>query len=161
MRIALAATLCALSSLASAGEAGWPPQGTAVRLPVSRDTWVSCCRGETEANLGWANRLKTKAYQEFSLVDLDPARLEGRVVTGAVLHLHCASKDVQKRLSVSSLASEWVEGTSPRYGAQAGSSTFLMAEHGKRPWAYPGSDLTAVMMGEGHTLWKRPLSAPA
>ncbi len=86
-------------------------------------------------------------------MDIDPAPLKGRVITGATLHLHCSSKDIQKRLAVSSLASEWVEGTGTGYAKQPGSSCFEEAELGKRPWAYPGSDLTAVMMGEGNTLW--------
>jgi hypothetical protein len=120
---------------------------------VTRDTWVSSCQGETQGNLGGEARLKTKAYQEFSIVDIDPTPLRGHVVTGAVLHLHCASKDIQKRLSVSTLASEWVEGTGQGYAREPGASCFEEAELGKRPWAYPGSDITAVMMGEGHTLW--------
>ena len=143
----------ALAAAASGAEAAWPPKGTALRVPVSRDTWVSSVRRETDANLGGANKLKTKAYQEFSIVDVDAAPLRGRVVTGAVLHLHCASKDIQRRIAVSSLASEWVEGTSGSYGRQPGSSCFLEAETGKRPWAYPGSDMTAVMMAEGNTVW--------
>jgi len=159
MRGILSAVVLAIVSVSvgSAGEGAgnqtWPPRGAPVRVPVSRDTWVSSVRGEAEANLGGATRLKTKAYQEFSIVDLDPTPLQGRVVTGATLHLHCASKDIQKRLAVSTLASEWVEGTSQRYSTQPGSSCFSEAETGKRPWAYPGSDMTAVMMGEGNTIW--------
>ncbi|NQT88135.1 hypothetical protein HQ560_15315, partial [bacterium] len=145
--------LAALLLATSAHAADWPPQGEAVRVPVSRDTWVSSVRGETRANLGGASRLKTKGYQEFSLVDIDPAPLKGRVVTGAVLHVHCASKDIQKRIAVSSLASEWVEGKATGYKEVPGASCFEEAEMGKRPWADPGSDLTAVMMGEGGTTW--------
>ena len=71
--------LTALLLLAtSVHAADWPPKGEVVRVPVSRDTWVSSCRGETRANLGGASRLKTKGYQEFTLVDIDPARLKGR-----------------------------------------------------------------------------------
>ncbi|HPD15382.1 MAG TPA: DUF4091 domain-containing protein [Planctomycetota bacterium] len=146
------AVLCLAASLALAADA-WPPKGTPLRVPVTRDLWVSSCPGETQGNNGGADKLKTKAYQEFFLLDIDPAPLKGRVITGAVLHLHCASKDIQKRLAVSSLASEWVEGTGTGYAKQPGSSCFEEAELSKRPWAYPGSDLTAVMMGEGNTLW--------
>jgi len=148
----LVVVLCLVVRSALAAGA-WPPTGTPVRVPVTRDTWVSSVAGETQGNNGGANTLKTKAYQEFSLVDIDPTPLRGRVITGAVLHLHCASRDIQKRLSVSSLAAEWVEGTGSRYAKQQGSSCFQEAELGKRPWAYPGSDLTAVMMGEGNTIW--------
>ncbi|HUT33334.1 MAG TPA: DNRLRE domain-containing protein [Planctomycetota bacterium] len=162
-RVHLAVLLSVLSLLASAAEQrnpAWPPKGTPLRVPVTRDTWVSSCSGETQGNNGGANTLKTKAYQEFFLVDIDPAPLKGRVIAGAVLHLHCSSKDIQKRLSVSSLASEWVEGTGTGYAKQPGSSCFEEAELGKRPWAYPGSDITAVMMGEGNTLWATWDSTP-
>ncbi len=151
-RCLAAAVLCVAASSSLAAEP-WPPKGTPLRVPVTRDLWVSSCPGETQGNNGAANTLKTKAYQEFFLVDIDPAPLKGRVITGAVLHLHCSSKDIQKRLAVSSLASEWVEGTGTGYAKQPGSSCFEEAELGKRPWAYPGSDLTAVMMGEGGTIW--------
>ena len=163
MRHAFPATLALLLSLSVGGAAElppWPPRGAPIRVPVTRDTWVSSCSGETQGNNGGANTLKTKAYQEFFLVDIDPAPLKGRVITGAVLHLHCSSKDIQKRLSVSSLASEWVEGTGTGYAKQPGSSCFEEAELGKRPWAYPGSDMTAVMMGEGNTLWATWDSTP-
>jgi len=153
VRSTATAWLVLLAALASAAETSWPPKGTPLRVPVTRDAWVSSCPGETQGNNGGADRLKTKAYQEFFLLDIDPTPLKGRVITGALLHLHCASKDIQKRLAVSSLASEWVEGTGTGYARQPGSSCFEEAELGKRPWAYPGSDITAVMMGEGNTLW--------
>ena len=63
--------LVALLLVTSVHAADWPPEGDRVRVPVSRDTWVSSVRGETRANLGGAPRLKTKGYQEFSLVDID------------------------------------------------------------------------------------------
>ncbi len=155
MRHVSLAALALLASLAAraAEPFAWPPKGTPLRVPVTRDLWVSSCPGETQGNNGGSDRLKTKAYQEFFLIDIDPTPLKGRVITGALLHLRCASKDTQKRLSVSSLASEWVEGTGTGYAKQPGSSCFEEAELGKRPWAYPGSDITAVMMGEGNTLW--------
>lgn len=155
MRCVLAIGVLVLitSAVQAAEPSAWPPKGTPVRVPVTRDLWVSSCPGETQGNNGGADRLKTKAYQEFFLIDIDPAPLKGRIITGAMLHLHCASKDIQKRLSVSSLASEWVEGTGTGYAKQPGASCFEEAELGKRPWAYPGSDLTAVMMGEGGTIW--------
>jgi len=151
-RCLAAAVLCLAASSALVAEP-WPPKGTPLRVPVTRDLWVSSCPGETQGNNGGSDKLKTKAYQEFFLLDIDPAPLKGRVITGAVLHLHCASKDIQKRLAVSTLASEWVEGTGTGYAKQPGSSCFEQAELGKRDWAYPGSDLTAVMMGEGGTIW--------
>jgi len=47
-----------------------------------------------------------------------------------------------------------VEGTSPRYAPQEGSSTFNSRKHPDVPWAFPGSDLTAVILGQGGTIWR-------
>lgn len=135
-------------------QADWPPKGRPVKLPVTRDTMLSCVGREADCNLGSRNVLKTKSYQEMSLIDIDTAKLRGHVITGAMLYLHVASKDVQKRLTVSSIASEWVEGTSTGYNVQAGSSSFKFAAHPSRPWAHPGSDLTSVILGRGNTIWR-------
>ena len=125
-----------------------------VRLPVTRDTWVSSVKGERNTNLGGAKRLKTKGIQEFSLVDFDPQTLRGRVITGATLHLHCRSKTPQRRVTVSTLASDWVEGTATRYRKQIGSASFNWAAQNQKPWAWPGSDITAVINGQGNTIWR-------
>ena len=124
-----------------------------VRLEITRDTWVSSYPGEEDANLGGAGKLKLKGIQEFSLIDVDPAPLRGRVVEGATLHLFALSRDVPLRVTVSTLATDWVEGTARSYRTQAGSAAFTWAAHGTRRWAHAGSDLTAVMHGVGQTRW--------
>ena len=140
---------------AAIAESEWPPEGEEVRLRVTRDTHVSSYRKEANYNMGGSSRLKTKGQQEFSLVDLDPAALKGKVINGAILHLHCVSPEApQRRLTVSTLASEWVEGTSHRYQEQEGSASFNWAAQDKEPWAWPDSDLTAVMNGMGNTIWR-------
>ena len=127
--------------------------GQEVELPVTRDTWVSSVEGEREANLGGASRLKTKGIQELAIVDVDPIALKGRVVLGATLRLHCRSKDPQRRLTISTLASPWAEGTSTSYRSHPGSASFLWSMQGQKHWAYPGSDITAVINGRGNTIW--------
>jgi len=139
--------------LAVARTSGKSPAVRSVRVPVTRDTWVSSCKGERDKNLGGAPRLKLKSYQEFSLIDIDPAPLRGRVIVGAVLHLRSVSKDRALRVTASSLASDWVEGDAPTYRRVRGAATFLMAEQDVRPWAWQGSDITAVMNGLGGTFW--------
>ena len=129
------------------------PPDTLIQLPVTRDTWISAANGERNANLGGANRLKTKGIQEFSLLDFDPQKLRGRVITSATLHLHCRSKAPQRRVTVSTLASDWKEGTATRYRKQIGSASFNWAAQNKKPWAWPGSDITAVINGQGNTIW--------
>ena len=49
----------------------------AVRLDVTRDTWVSEVGAEADGNNGGASRLKLKSIQEMSLIDVDPAPLRG------------------------------------------------------------------------------------
>jgi hypothetical protein len=127
----------------------------ALRAPVIRDTWFSNVGDEARCNLGGAAQLKLKSIQELTLVDLDPKPLQGRVVKSATLHLRVKGPEILRRVTVSSFASPWVEGTSPRYAEQAGSSTFAAQRHPDVPWAQPGSNLTAVMLGLGGTVWRK------
>ncbi len=125
-----------------------------VRLPVTRDTWVSDVGSESEGNNGGAPRLKIKSFQELSLLDFDPARLRGRVVQSATLHLRSTGEPRLRRVTVSSLGAEWVEGTATGYKPQEGSSSFHHRRNPDVPWAEPGSDLCSVMLGMGGTLWR-------
>lgn len=129
------------------------PATHTLRLPITRDTWLSSFKGERDANLGGEKKLKAKGIVEFSIVDFDPEPIRGRVVAAATLHVHSRSAIPLRRVTVSSLASDWVEGTATRYRTQAGSSSFNWAAQARQPWAWPGSDVTAVMNGLGHTIW--------
>ncbi|MBW2663071.1 MAG: hypothetical protein JRD93_14025, partial [Deltaproteobacteria bacterium] len=90
------------------------------------------------------------------LLDIDPSPLKGKIITGALLHIRSAApqKAPLARLGVSTLASQWVEGTKTGYRSQIGSSCYDQAEHERRDWAYPGSTLMDVVFGRGHTIWK-------
>lgn len=127
--------------------------GSTIRLPVTRDTWFSNVSHEADCNLGGASQLKLKSIQEMSLIDIDPASLKGHVIRGAELHLRRRGAEVLRRVTISSFAADWVEGTAPSYEPQAGSSCFRFKRYPNAPWAYPGSDLTAVMLGQGGTIW--------
>lgn len=137
-----------------------PPEGEPIRVPVARDTWVSAVGDEADANLGGAPRLKLKSIQEMTLLDIDPAPLRGRVVLGAALHLRRAAEPRLWRVTVGSLSSPWVEGTSATYAPQAGSSTFRHALHPDVPWSHPGSDLTGVVLGLGGSTWRMADALP-
>lgn len=128
--------------------------GQPLRIDVTADTWVSNVGKEADGNNGGAPQLKTKGVQEMTLLDIDPASLAGRVITAATLHLHCTSEDIQRRVTVSTLATPWVEGTGTGYVVQPGSASFNFAQQGKLPWAGPGSDLTAVCNSVGNTIWR-------
>ena len=131
-----------------------PASGQAVRLAVTRDTWVCGVGNQSLCNTGGSSKLKLKSIQEMSLLDVDPEPLCGRVIQKAVLHLKPSGKEILRRVTVSSFSSEWVEGTAPSYDPQAGSSSFAFRENPDVPWAFPGSDLTAVALGQGGSIWR-------
>lgn len=131
-----------------------PPAAT-VRLPVVRDTRVSTYAGEEEANLGGASRLRFKSYQEFSLLDVDTQPLHGRTIRQATLYLRSADALPLRRVTVGTISAEWVEGTNATgYTPQPGASSFRWRKHPDTPWADPGSDLCAVILGAGNSLWR-------
>ncbi len=131
-----------------------------LRLPVTRDTWLSNVGPEGEGNNGGASQLKLKSNQEMSLIDIDPIPLKGHVIASATLHVHLSGGEVLRRVTVGSFAAAWTEGTATGYASQPGSSTFNHRQHPDVPWAYPGSDLTAVMLGSGGTIWGMAEASP-
>jgi hypothetical protein len=137
-----------------------PASAEEIRLPVTRDTYFSTVGREAAGNLGGSPRLKLKSIQEMSLVDFDPSSLKGKTIRKATLHVRRVEPEILRRITVSSLAAEWVEGTGTNYEPQKGSSTFLARQHPDVPWAFPGSDLTAVMLGQGGTVWHSADASP-
>ncbi len=131
-----------------------PASGEEIRLAVTRDTWFSEVGSEADANLGGASKLKLKSYQELSLVDLDPAPLRGRVVVGAILHLRSAGEPRLRRVTVGTIAADWVEGKSASYAPEAGASTFRHRRHPDVPWTVVGGDLCDVILNQGGSLWR-------
>lgn len=140
----------------SGSAAQYPPPGNSIRFPVTRDTFISSVGDEKTGNNGGADRLKVKGNQEYTLIDIDPAALKGKIITGACLHVRSASpeKAPLARLGVSSVASPWMEGTSYWYWPQAGSACYDQAAYKKRNWAYPGSTLMDAVFGRGNTVWR-------
>ncbi|MFM9065922.1 MAG: hypothetical protein ACKOUR_01140, partial [Planctomycetota bacterium] len=137
-------------------------KGNTIRLPVTRDLWVSTVGAEANGNNGSAPRLKLKSIQEMSLLDFDFQPLRGRVIERATLHVRLATEERLWRVTVGSVAADWVEGTGSGYQVQAGSSTFARRQHPLIPWTLQNglsgltsySDLTAVTLGGGHSLWR-------
>jgi hypothetical protein len=141
-------------------ETTWPPKGEPVKLPVTKDDWVSSMRGERDGNNGGASQLKLKGEQEMSIIDIDPAPLKGKIITGALLHMRSSSpKEPVLRLTVSSFASPWVEGTSSGYKPQEGSSCWNYAQYSETPgkavpWTFHGSTFQDAGFGLSDTIWK-------
>ena len=76
-----------------------------LKLPVTRDVWISAYPGEQEGNNGGAPRLKFKGIQEFSLLDFDSDALRGKRISRAQLWLHLESKEAPlRRMTVSTVA---------------------------------------------------------
>jgi len=139
---------------ASAGSL-WPPEGESVKVKITRDNWTATVEDEKFGNNGGSSRLKLKGQQEHVLFDIDAAALKGKLITGAMWHVRTASpKAPLLRVTVSSVAAPWVEGTASGYRRQEGSSCFVQAELGKRDWTYPGSTLMDAAFGKGHTIWR-------
>lgn len=123
------------------------------RVEVSRDTWLSSYVKEVEGNNGGSGKLKLKGHQEFFLIDFDPTKLQGKRVTKAVLALHLEGNETLGRLTVSSVAQEWVEGQGSSYARTPGASSFRWAKTDMTRWAEDGPDLTAVILGQRGSVW--------
>jgi hypothetical protein len=123
------------------------------RVEVSRDTWLSSFVKETEGNNGGSGKLKLKGHQEFFLIDFDPAKLKGKRVTQAVLAVHLEGNETLGRITVSSVAQEWVEGQGTSYARTPGASSFRWAKTDQTRWAEDGPDLTAVILGQRGSIW--------
>jgi len=127
--------------------------GEAVRLPVVRDTWFSNVGPEADGANGGAEKLKVKSIQEMSLVDFDPAPLQGRIVSSALLHVRLSGDERLQRMTVGGFSAPWVEGTATGYAPQAGSSTHNHREHPDVAWSHPGGDLCDVILGRSAAMW--------
>ena len=133
----------------------WPPKGTAVKVPVTRDVWISDSGREQRGNNGAAPKWKLKGLQEFTLFDADLKALRGKRITGALLHFRCLTPAIPaRRVSVSTVAAPWVEGTGASYTEQNGSACVISPALGERDWAYPGSTVLDVAWGKGRTIWR-------
>jgi hypothetical protein len=128
-------------------------QADSVRLPIDRDTWVSGFHSEVNGNNGGSSRLKTKGIQELSLLDFPAESLKGKRIEKATLFIRTASNDPQLRVTASTVAADWNEGTANGYAVQTGSASFNWARQDEQPWAEPGADITSAIAEAGHTIW--------
>lgn len=142
-----------------------------MQLTATRDVWVSSHPDEANTSMGKTDRLKLKVHDEVALLDFDVSGLVGRRVAAAELWMHnvadttAAEKerlgvsssrpDCLRKIGISTVGSPWAE------GSQSGvyepdpvghGATYNEASYGQRDWAYSGSKLYDVVMGNGHSL---------
>jgi hypothetical protein len=141
--------LCCLLALVPFAVAETAP----VKVPVTRDAWLSSYRTEREGNNGASPKLKLKSIQEFFLIDFDPAPFRGKRVLRAELHLHGEGAETLGRITVSSISDEWVEGTGSNYAKVPGASSFLWARTGEARWGGDAPDITGVVLGQRGSVW--------
>ena len=126
-----------------------------MRLIATRDTWLSAHFGEWDQNFGGAGTLRLKGVQEVALLDFDTTPVQGQRIVSAALWMHNVPEtteeekqrlgltdrpDCLREVGVSTVGSPW-EATQATYNRAAQD----------RDWAFPGSKLWDVIMGNGHT----------
>lgn len=128
-----------------------------IRLPATRDTWVSTVTGEEEGSNGGSPRIKVKGHQEYSILDFDVSSLAGKAVKAASLHIKLAGEERLWSVSVGTIAVEWYEGKATNYEKEPGASSFRWRRYPDVPWsndeAYGYSDLTSATFGGMGTIW--------
>lgn len=122
-----------------------------LRVEATRDLWISSYATEREGNNGASPKLKLKGIQEFFLIDFDPAPLRGKRVVRAQLHVHGEGPETLGRITVASVAEEWVEGKGTGYARTPGASSFAWARTGEQRWR--DVDITGSTLGNGGSVW--------
>ena len=160
--------LIAVGGLASCANAGDVED---LKLAVTRDVWVSAYPDEIDTSMGKTPRLKLKVNDELALLDFDVSALKGKRIVAAELWMHntpesvAAEKarlgvpaerpDCLRNIGVSTVTSPWEEGAQAQDyqpDAEGHGATYNQASYGERDWAYPGSKLYSVIMGNGNSI---------
>ncbi len=131
-----------------------------IRLDVTRDTWVSEVGREADGNNGGSPRLKFKSIQEMTLLDVDASSLRGRTIRSAKLHIRKTGDDRLLRVTVSTIGSEWSEGSGNNYAIEPGGATFRHRRHPDLAWSIGGGDLAHVILSHGGSTWQMADASP-
>jgi hypothetical protein len=135
-----------------------------VLCPVVADTyvyatpWNSSRPEDSEAfdNHGGEAQVVIKGREYFSLLQFELAAARGMTVEKATLRVY---RNPNPRplstmgISTISGAGAWAEGAQRGGPAESGSANYFFARTPDLPWAYAGSDLTAVTFGAGGSLY--------
>ncbi|HYG77787.1 MAG TPA: hypothetical protein VEK08_22465 [Planctomycetota bacterium] len=134
-----------------------------VKCPAKADVSLSSAvTAEKDSNGGKSERMKLKIYQEFGIIDFDVAKLKGKTIQSATLHVapaggarYSPERGTDLRwFTLSTVSSPWVEGEGTSYARdeKGHGATFNEASYKTRPWAFPGSKVWDVAFGNGNTL---------
>ena len=147
--------LCCLVSLGAV-------RAETVTCPDIKDTWLSSCDKECDANMGKAPKIKLKGYQEYGLLDFDVTALKGKKILSAALYVAPVGEPKYGKergselrwFTVSTVSSDWKEGDGTNYtiDSDGEGATFNEATFMKRPWSYAGSHNWDVIIGNGNTI---------
>jgi len=138
-------------------------RGEWVELPASRDVWLSAVGEEVDHSMGKTKQLKLKIWQEFALVDFDVSAAKGHRIEEAQLWLYPVGDAVVGKnrgtdlswITVSTVSADWVEGSAAKSyqkDADGHGATFNEASFARRQWAWPGSKVYDVILGNGNSL---------
>ena len=139
------------------------------KFTCSRDVWVSGAGEEVNHSMGKTPTMKIKTIQEMVVLDFDLSALKGKTVGGGYLYFNIVHDPVEiarhklpfqrkhllRLIGLSTISTDWVEGKGAENYAvdEAGcGATFLEASYSKKPWSFPGSDISDVTFGNGSTL---------
>lgn len=122
-----------------------------VKVPISRDTWLSNYKTEQSGSNGAAPRLKIKSIVELSIVDFQPSLLKDKKILSAKLLLKIAGDRPIDRVTLSTITSDWIEGDGSNYQVLKGVSTFSHKSYPTERWYK--SDFTNVCIGQGNSIY--------
>ncbi|MEI8243418.1 MAG: GDSL-type esterase/lipase family protein [bacterium] len=139
-----------------------------IRCEVTADTqvskWVDATDDEQIWNWGAAERLKSKGWEEYTLLKFDTSTCKGLAVKKATLYLSRTEQCVINVAGVTTISTDWQEGKgkgSPgklsldKQGqASKGGATFTRAIYPETLWAGAGSTFKSAVFGNGGSLWQ-------
>lgn len=126
------------------------------KLIATKDTSPSSYHTEKDRTRGESNTIKLKGIQEIGLIGFDFSSLKGKEIVKAELYMHNVRNERElhrlnlsldrdnalRKIGISTIASKWNENN----------ATFNEAYKGEIAWAWKGSRLWDVIMGNGYTL---------
>ena len=125
VRLSLASAV--VVSLSALGLVAGSAAAETVRLQATADAWISSFRGEQAFTAGKYQQFKIKSIQEMALVRFDAAAATGRQISGARLFLRRAGQDKLRYIRVSTVSSDWVEGSNAERLSAGDGASYLTA----------------------------------